>query len=130
MFTKLLHIGFAVNSIDETMKSLSKLGAVEIGRKHFEKIGQVSALIEIADTRYELMEPIGDVGVVPKYIREHGEGFHHLSFLCDDADEEAQRLMDEGVRLLGKEPGDGKHKFFTHPKSSGGILLEITDQPD
>ncbi|MCR4443442.1 MAG: VOC family protein [Peptococcaceae bacterium] len=130
MLKELLHIGFVVRSIDETMKSLLKLGAVELGRKAFPETGQTSALISIGNTRYELMEPLGENGVVPKYLEKHGEGFHHISFLCGNVDEECARLEREGIKVLNKTIGDGKHKFFTHPKSSGGIIYEISEQYD
>lgn len=130
MLTELLHIGFVVKSIDDALEQMKKLGAVEIGRKELPAIGQTSALVQLGNIRYELMEPLGTEGVVPKFIEKHGEGFHHISFKCDSADDEAARLLAEGVRLLGKTPGDGKTKFFTHPKSTGGIIYEINENYD
>ena len=130
MFTKLLHIGIAVRSIDETMKLLKKMGAVEVGRKELPWIGQTSALIQLGDTRYELMEPLGEVGVVQKYLSKQGQGVHHISFKCDDIEETYTRLTEEGVEVLNKKPGDGKTRFFTHPKSTGGIMYEVNELDD
>lgn len=130
MLTELLHIGFAVHSIDETLAHLEKLGAKEIGRKAMAEIGQTSALIQIGNVRYELMEPLGKKGVVPKFLEKHGAGFHHISFKCNNADEEAARLLKQGIELLGKIPGDGKSKFFTHPKSTCGVIYEINQDYD
>ena len=130
MLDELLHIGFVVRSIDDTMAQLSRLGAVELGRKEFRAIGQVSALVQLGNVRYELMEPLGEEGVVPKFLQKHGEGFHHISFHCENADEECARLQAEGVRILNKTPGDGKAKFFTHYQGTGGIVYEISDQYD
>ena len=130
MLEKLLHIGFAVNSIDETLKQIEKLGAIELGRKELPAIGQTSALVEIGGIRYELMEPLGEEGVVPKFIRERGEGFHHISFKTADIEESYQLLSDQNVRVIGKKPGDGRPKFFTHPKDTGGIIYEVSETDD
>lgn len=127
MITELLHIGFAVHSIDDTLAELKKLGAVEIGRKQLPQGGQTSALVEIGGIRYELMEPLGETGVVPKFLAKHGEGFHHISFKCDDIDKELEEFQQAGGIALNKEKGDGKHKFFTHPKSTGGVVYEISE---
>lgn len=130
MFTEILHIGFVVNSIDETMETLKKLGAVELGRKSFPQLGQTSALVQLANVRYELMEPLGDEGVVPRFLKKNGEGFHHISFHCENADEECQRLQNEGIRILNKAPGDGKKKFFTHFSTTAGVVYEISELYD
>lgn len=131
MIKEVLHIGFAVKSIDETMAVLSRaFGAVEIGRREIPAIGQTSALVSIGDTKYELMEPLGEEGVVPKFIAKYGEGFHHISFLTDNIDEECENMQKNGVKVLNKTVGDGKTKFFTHPKTTGGVIYEISELPD
>ena len=130
MLDKLLHIGFAVNSIDDTLKQMEKLGAIEIGRKELPEIGQTSALVEIGGVRYELMQPLGEDGVVPKFIREHGEGFHHISFKTGDIEGFYQMLLDNDVRVFGKKHHDGRKKFFTHPKDTGGVVYEISALED
>lgn len=130
MITQLLHIGFAVHNIDNTITELKKLGAVEIGRKELPELGQTSALVELGGIRYELMEPLGETGVVPKFLAKHGEGFHHISFKCDDIDTQMEEFQRAGGVALNKKTGDGKHKFFTHPKSTGGVIYEISECDD
>lgn len=130
MLTKLLHIGFAVHSIDATLAALEKLGARELGRKALPQIGQTSALVEVGGIRYELMEPLGDAGVIPKFLAKHGEGFHHISFQCPDIEAELAEFLAAGGQALNKEPGDGKFKFFTKPQTTGGILYEISERED
>ncbi len=128
MLKKVKHIGFAVKSIDETMQRwTAAYGAREVRpRKTFAEIGQTSTLVTIGDTYFELMEPYGDVGVVPKFLEKHGEGLHHLSFLSDDLKEDCKNLTAAGVRLLG----EGQPIVFTHPKTSDGVVMEITEEDD
>lgn len=127
MIKKVNHIGFAVHSIDATLDMLKKsFGAVELGRMEYPAMGQVSCLVGVGESRYELMEPIGDQGVVPKYLATHGEGFHHISLLTDDLDAEYAAMEAAGVRITAKM-GD---TFFTHPKTTGGIVYEVTVRED
>lgn len=124
MITGINHIGLVVKNIDQYLELLSGLfGAQEIGRKSFPEIGQTSCLVSIGDSRFELMEPLGDEGVVPKFLAKYGEGFHHVSLLSNNLNEDCNNLGKRGVTILGRS---GK-TAFTHPKTSGGILYEIEE---
>ena len=129
MLKKLKHVGIAVKSIDETMARWSKqFGAVEVReRKTFEPIGQTSTLVQIGDTFIELMEPWGtEESTISKFLANNGEGFHHLSWLTDDVNAEGEHLTETGVKVLGQ----GQPVTFTHPKSTGGLVFEITEMED
>ncbi len=129
MLKKLKHVGIAVKSIDETMARWSKqFGAVEVReRKTFEPIGQTSTLVQIGDTYIELMEPWGtEESTISKFLANNGEGFHHLSWLTDDVNAEGEHLTETGIKVLGQ----GQPVIFTHPKSTGGLVFEITEQED
>jgi methylmalonyl-CoA epimerase len=128
MITGVGHIGLAVQSIDETLAKWSVLfGARELGRKALPELGQTSALVAIGDSRFELMEPLGEQGVVPAFLEKHGEGFHHISFHSNSFDEDRSLIEAEGVRVVGIP---GRPVLFTHPRSTNGVVFEITDRPD
>jgi methylmalonyl-CoA/ethylmalonyl-CoA epimerase len=130
MIKGLNHIGIAVKDIDETMRLFSRIfGAEEIGRKTFAELGQTSALISIGDFKIELMEPYGDKGVVPDFIRKRGEGLHHISVITDDIDAEDEHLTENGVNVMGKAPKgiNDDRVMFTHPKQTNGIVFEIVE---
>ncbi len=131
MITGLNHIGIVVKDIDETMRLFSRIfGAEEIGRKTFEELGQTSALISIGDMKIELMEPFGDKGVVPDFLRKRGEGLHHISVITDDIDAEDEHLAENGVLTIGKTPKnvEDERVMFTHPKQTNGIVFEIVER--
>jgi methylmalonyl-CoA/ethylmalonyl-CoA epimerase len=128
MITGVGHIGLAVKSIDETLAKWSVLfGARELGRKALPELGQTSALVAIGDSRFELMEPLGEDGVVPAFLEKHGEGFHHISFHSDSLDQDRALMEQAGVRVVGIP---GEPVMFTHPRSTNGVVFEITDRPD
>lgn len=129
MIEKVKHIGVAVHSIDQTMELWSQIfGAVELKRASFEIVGQTSALVQIGNTYIELMEPLegAERSTVRKYLETHGEGIHHLSLKSDDLAGEIENLGKHGVKVLGA----GQPVVFTHPKTSGGVVYEITEMED
>lgn len=130
MIKELNHIGIVVKDIDETMRLFSRVfGAEEIGRKTFAELGQTSALISIGDFKIELMEPCGDKGVVPDFLRKRGEGLHHISVITDDIDTEDTHLAENGVLAMAKTPKgvNDDRVMFTHPKQTNGIVFEIVE---
>lgn len=120
------HIGICVKSLEDTLPFLENMiGAKVLKTVRFEEAGQTSCEIQFGDSRYELMEPIGDKGVVGKFIEKHGEGFHHISLLSDDFDADVAHMKEMGIKIIGISESDGMRYAFTHPKTTGGVLYEI-----
>lgn len=125
MITGINHIGLVVKNIDETLKMLSVLfGAKEIGRRAYPELGQTSCLVSIGNSKLELMEPLGNEGVVPKFLAKYGEGFHHISLLSDNINSDCDYFERKGVEILGRS----EKIAFTHPRTTGGILYEIAEE--
>lgn len=126
MIQHIAHIGYCVNSIDETIAFFKAFAEVkELSRAAYPDRGQVSAIVQIGDKAelLELMEPLGDEGVVASFIQKRGQGLHHISLFTDDLDGTCRQMEDGGIRIVGKTQGIA----FTHPKTSGGVVYEITD---
>jgi methylmalonyl-CoA epimerase len=123
------HVGFVVESIDKTLERLgAAFGAQELGRKSFPDLGQTSCIVRIGDGQFELMEPYGEGGVVRKFLEERGQGFHHVSLLCDSFTEARSAAEKAGLKALGN-PEDRSGVFFIHPKNAFGVVYEVTDLP-
>jgi len=79
------------------------------------------------DSEVELVKPTaGDTGVA-KFLAEHGGGMHHLCFEVDDIDAMLAQLKAKGVRLINETATQlpGRKMAFIHPKSTGGVLVEL-----
>lgn len=123
MIKRINHVGFVVESIDKTLGWLTAaFGAEEVERRSFPQLGQTSCIVRIGTSCYELMEPCGEGGVVSKFLAKRGEGFHHVSLLSDDLAADTAAVEQAGVQVVNKLPG----AIFTDPRSSGGVLYEIT----
>ncbi|HHY13811.1 MAG TPA: hypothetical protein GX526_04130 [Thermoanaerobacterales bacterium] len=126
MITGISHIGIVVKDIEKTIEALSRIMNVkEIYRKAFPEMGQTSVIIKVGDRgdKFELMEPIGDKGVVPEFLEKYGEGLHHISLDSDNLEEDCALLEKQNIKIIGKAKGIA----FTHPKTTGGVLYEIID---
>lgn len=128
MVTGFNHIGVVVESIDETLKRMGPaFGAVEEVRESIEFAGQTSAMIRIGDQKIEMMEPLGEKGTVPDFLKKHGEGLHHISLKVDDFEADVARFEENGYKVFGKTEMQGHHIAFIHPKTANGIVYEIAD---
>jgi methylmalonyl-CoA/ethylmalonyl-CoA epimerase len=68
---------------------------------------------------------------VAKFIEKKGEGIHHLAIRVENLEAALAELKEKGIRLIDETPryGAGGAKIaFVHPKSTGGILLEISER--
>jgi methylmalonyl-CoA epimerase len=78
----------------------------------------------------ELLEPQAEEGPIAKFIAKRGPGIHHICFRVPDLDAALQRCRDHDYELVDERPRTGAHGrriAFVHPRSTSGILLELTE---
>ncbi len=131
MIRKLDHVGVAVRSIAESRTFYEALGlAVEAIEEVAQERVRV-ALLRCGDTRIELLEPTAPDSPVARFLEQRGPGIHHLCFASDDLAGDDARLREAGVQLLRAEPTRGAGGCwvqFVHPKSAGGVLVELSSR--
>ena len=129
MIKKINHIGVVVEKIDEVVSFLVEMfGADEISRTEFKELNQISAMVRLGDDFFELMEPTSPDGIVGRFLESKGGGLHHISLLCDDVKFECDRLEAKGLAVIGKNLTRTSKVAFIHPKSSKGILFELSEK--
>lgn len=87
------------------------------------------ACFDLGGMRLELLQPTSDDSPISKFMASRGGGLHHLAFRTEDVQSELDRVRQQGVRLIDETPrtGAGGMKIaFLHPKSTQGVLLELT----
>lgn len=126
------HIGIAVKSIDEALAFWqSSLGIQCIGVEEVAEQKVKTAFLPIGDTEVELLEATSDESPVAKFIEKKGEGIHHLAIRVDNLEKALEEMKAKGIKLIDESPryGAGGAKIaFVHPKSTGGILLELSER--
>ena len=63
----------------------------------------------------------------PSFWPKSGGGMHHLCFEVDDIAAKLDELKGKGVRLINETAAGtaGAEDGFVHPKSTGGVLVEL-----
>lgn len=126
---KVEHIGIAVNSLSAAGDIYQKL--LNTGIYKVEEVaseGVNTAFLQCGPNKIELLEATDPDSAIAKFIAKKGEGIHHIAFEVDDIVAEMARLRAEGFILLNDEPkrgADNKLVCFVHPKSAGGVLVEL-----
>lgn len=127
---KLDHIGIAVQDIEAALQAYRDALGLPVHDIVEVPAQQVRvAFLPAGDASVELVQPITDDSGIARFVREQGEGIHHLCLEVDDIEAALERLKAHGVRLIDKTPRAGAHGrvAFVHPKSMHGVLLELVE---
>jgi methylmalonyl-CoA epimerase len=130
---KLDHIGIAVESIEKSLKLFEQLGLMLAGTEEVPEQGVRVAILPAGESRIELLESADPEGPVAKFIARKGQGLHHIAIEVEDIARKLDELKRQGVALIDSEPRKGADNCliaFVHPKSTGGVLLELTEHND
>ena len=134
MVTKIDHIGIIVQDIKRSLlpyKSLLKLNVEEC--EEFELEGAVYrlAFLSVGGLSLELVETSATNGLAAEFLREHGEGIHHIAFEVDDLERTFRELQAKGVGFVWNEVKDGakgsKVAYF-RPEEFNGIYIELVQK--
>ena len=130
MIERFAHIGVAVRSIDEARGLWEALGLTVESIEEVPAEGVRVAFIPCGESHIELLEPLDDSSPVAKFLDKRGPGIHHLCLRSDDVESDDHRLREAGFQVLREAPTEGaggSRVQFVHPKSAGGILLELAE---
>src|ERR1700761_7862976 len=129
---KIEHIGIAVKDLDSAGRIYEKLLNTNIYKTEDVESEEVrTAFLQSGPNKIELLEAMSADNVITHFIEKRGEGLHHVAFDVEDIVAEMARLKAEGFVLLNDTPkrgADNKLVCFVHPKSAGGVLVELCEE--
>lgn len=125
------HIGVAVPSLEQGKKFYEALGFKHMGVEEVksEKV-KVGFLRLDNQASIELLEPTASDSPVAKFMDKRGPGIHHICLRVKNIRQLVENLKKQGVQMINEEPKLGAHNClvaFVHPKSTGGVLLELSE---
>ena len=126
------HIAIAVNDADkalENYKKILKIDNIDVEEVPNEKVKVV--MLNLEDTRLELIEPLEDSSPISKFLKDRGEGIHHIAITADEIENDVNHAKENGMRFLGelRTGSYGRKITFIHPKSLNGVLVEFCQAP-
>ena len=123
------HVGIAVHSLDDSLPLFESItGGKGYGREVVEQQGVEVVFLGTGDGRLELLAPTREDSGVARFLAKRGAGMHHLCYRVPDIRDELERYRAAGAQLIDQEPRPGAAGHlvaFIHPKSTGGVLIEL-----
>ena len=127
------HIGIAVKNLDEAVKFYKDVLGLEL--EDIEEVPEENvrvAMFRVGETYIELLQGTTQDSAISKFIEKRGEGIHHIAIRVDDVDRSPEILKSRGAVLVydkARLVSKGSRKInFVHPKSTGGVLLELVER--
>jgi methylmalonyl-CoA/ethylmalonyl-CoA epimerase len=127
------HVAIATKDIEKSVDIFTKIGLVFSKEREVVNEQKVKTAFAHIDTHahIELLEPTSEESAIHKFIEKNGPGIHHLCFRVKDVIKKQDELIQNGFKLIYAEPVIGAGNClvnFIHPKSTGGILIEISQK--
>ena len=134
MFGKIEHIGIAVKNLEDSNKLFTDiLGVAPYKQELVASEHVLTSFFKAGENKIELLQATSPESSIARFLDKNKEGMHHIAFAVNDIYAEIKRLKDLGYTMIHNEPkdgADGKIIAFLHPKSSGGVLIELCqDKP-
>lgn len=127
--TRIAHIGIAVAELESLLpfyRDILSLPEVPLADSDGARI----LGLQSGESLVELLQSSSDDSPIDKFIKRRGPGIHHICFAVDDLDATLRRCAEHGIVLLDAVPrvgAEGKRIAFLHPRSTGGVLVELTE---
>ena len=99
------HVGVAVKDINAALQMFQQVfGTPPAKVEELADQGVRATLIQVGETRLELLEPLSEERAVGRFIQRRGEGLHHLALNVDDISGKLQVLESLGLLLIDRNP--------------------------
>ena len=129
--TRIDQVGIAVEDLDASLDLYARaFGIRPVSRELVEQDGVEEAMLEVAGVHLQLVQSAREGSPIARFIEKRGPGLHHLGLAVRSLEDALAHLREEGVELIDEEPriGGGGHRIaFVHPRSTGGILIELIE---
>jgi len=133
MIQKIDHIGIAVKNLEDAMKKYAHifgLKATSLEVRHDLHIR--ICFIPVGDVMIEFLEPLNEEGRIGKFIKENGEGIHHIAYRVTDLEGILRFMKSEKIKLRDDQPrpgGEGSKIAFIDPTETNDVLTELVERP-
>ena len=127
---RIAHIGVAVDDVEASLSFYRDVLGLTPHHGPETRDGATIVSLPFGESEVELLEPLSPDGPIARFIAKRGPGIHHVCYRVDDLDLALERCRQGGYQLIDAVPRlgvGGKRIAFVHPKSTNGILIELTE---
>lgn len=130
------HIGIACENLEQSSKFWNLIGLLQGDDELVEDQGVVTRFFSTSSNdptspKIELLEATGPDTPIGKFLSKRGPGVQQVCFRVENLENMIAHLIDNGVVMIDNEPRNGAHGAliaFVHPKSTGGVLVELAQK--
>lgn len=126
---KIDHLAVVVNDMNAALNFWQNALGLPLGGKESNEHEAVDiAFLSVGQSRIELLQPTTEDSGIAKYLAKKGAGMHHVCLAVEDIEAAMQRIAEQGIELINETPRtreDGTRYAFVHPKSTGGVMVEL-----
>jgi len=130
--TRVEHVGIVVKDIGEALPFYSALGLKAGPTEDLPDAGLKIAFLPVGESSLELLQPTREDNSQGRFLKENGEGIHHLCLRVEGIDEAIKELVEAGYQMVDQTPrsvfGGKARVAFVHPRSTHGVRLELWEE--
>ena len=129
---KIAHIGIAVSDLDAALALFRDAMGLHVEyRRAVPEQGVEIVGLPVGESEIELLQPLSEEGGVARFLKQRGEGVHHICFEVDDIEAALRGMEAAGYRLIDRTPriGEGGRRYaFVHPRGTHGVMIEFYEK--
>lgn len=130
------HIGIACNDLEDSSTFWNLLGLIQGEDELVADQGVTTRFFSTSENdpstpKVELLEPTGEDTPIGKFLKKRGPGVQQVCFRVEDINSVISLLLKNGIHMIDTVPKKGAHGAliaFVHPKSTGGVLVELAQK--
>lgn len=125
---KINHIAIVVDNIEESLSFWQDALGLNMGKIQDVPQEEVQvAFLDVGESHIELVQPTTEDSGIAKFLAKKGQGMHHICLEVEDIALALEQMKRKGVDLINEtaRERDGRKYAFIHPKSTGGVLVEL-----
>lgn len=130
---KVDHLAVVVEDMDAALRFWQDALGLPLGGTESNEYEAVDvAFLPVGESRIELLKPTTDDSGIAKYLAKRGAGMHHVCIAVTDIEAAMRQIAAHGAQLINETPRtreDGTRYAFVHPKSTGGVMVELYEVP-
>ena len=126
------HVGIAVKDLNSISEIFGELLGLDLQRR--EKVDDQQVITDIyhaGNDKLEFLKATSPDSPIAKFLGKRPEGMHHIALIVDDIQSALNYLNENDVQLIDLSPrigAEGLQVAFIHPKSTGGVLVELCEK--